>query len=296
MTLPAQNETTPTEPLGFAVAQQVNGTLLFSWNNPIVKPSGTRFRITRSTSDSNAIEAGTVVWEGDALYVPLVMPASRHYYWVHAVRNNSVYSPYQPNTVGIAGAARDESESARNSGAIKDWDFSLSPYFGSYWNTPATSVFSLSPTGGVVNGKLNIKPGSAQLYSVPARPYELVKARNARISMRIRCTSFAAGVNTGGGCVFAVFGWDGVNTPVQTNSNYLGGASSALANFASVCANVGKWFEFTSVGTILTDQFGSSFADVSSWPYIMGVLNLTHSNMGSGNSVFEIDFLDFRYL
>lgn len=295
MTLPVTNATKPTEPPSFSATPMINGTIAFEWGTPIVKPLGTRFQVIRSTSDSNAASVGTAVWEGDANQVALVMPSSRHYFWVRAVANSQT-SPFQPNTFGIAGAARDESESAKNSGALKDWSFSLSPYFGSYWNTPATNVFSLSPVGGVDNGRLIIKPGSAQLYAVPIRPYELVKARMARTSMRIRCTSLAAGVNTGGGPVFAVFGWDGVSTPSQTNSNYLGGASSALATFASVTANVGRWFEFTSVGTLQTDQFGSSFADVSSWPYVAGVLNLTHSNMGSGSSVFEVDFLDFRYL
>lgn len=296
MTLPATNDTRPSEPPSFSATPQINGTILFEWTRPIVQPFGTEFRIIRSTNSVDA-SVGTVVWQGNAYQVPLVMPSSTHAYWVRAVTNSAV-SPYQPNTAGILGAARDESESARGSGPFKDADFRLSPHFGSYWNTTATAIFSLSPTGGVDNtsGRLIVVPRSAQLYSVPVRPYELVKARVARTSMRIRCTSLGVGVNTGGGCVWAVFGWDGVNTPVQTNSNYLGGASSALANFATVCANVGRWFEYTSAGTIQTDQFGSSFADVSSWPYVMGVLNTANMGTASANGQFEIDFLDFTYL
>jgi hypothetical protein len=273
----------------------IAGTIHAVWTRPIVNPAGTEYQIIRSTNSANAA-VGTVVWQGNALQVALVMPTSTHAYWVRAV-TGSAASPYTPNTFGLLAAARDESESARNKGAFKDWNFELSPYFGSYWNTNLTSVFSLSPTGGVDGGRLIVVPRSAQLYAVPVRPYELVKARLARTSMRIRCTSLGIGTNTGNGCVWSVFGWDGVSTPTQTNSNYLGGASAALALGATLTANVGKWFEFTSVGTLLTDQFGG-FNDVSSWPYICGVLNT--GNMGttanSASGLFEIDFLSFDYL
>jgi hypothetical protein len=294
--LPPANATSPSEPTFLSAIQHVNGTLMFSWGRSIVQPARTEFQIIRSTNSANAA-VGTVVWQGNALQVQLVMPTSTHAYYVRAIAN-STFSPYQPNTFGLLAAARDESESARGSGPFKDWDFRLSPHFGSYWNTNNTNVFSISPSGGVDGGRLIVVPRSAQLYAVPLRPFELVKARVARTSMRIRCTSLGVGVNTGNGCVFAVFGWDGVSTPSQNNSNFLGGASTALALGPEITANVGKWFEYTNVGTILTDQFGSSFADVSSHPYIMGVLNT--GNMGttpnSASGVFEIDFLDFHYL
>lgn len=296
--LPEINPTTPSAPPGFAVTQQINGTLLFEWTTPIIKPSGTRFQIIRSTNSGNAA-VGTTVWEGDASPVPLVMPSSTHWYYARAIAN-SAFSPYTPNTFGIAGAARDESESARNAGPFKDWTFRLSKDFGSYWNTDATNVFSISPTGGVDGGRLIVVPRSAQLYSVLVRPFELLKARVVRTAIRIRCTSLGVGVNTQGTRpVFQVFGWDGISTPTQTNSNYLGGpGSTAFVQFAPVTANVGKWFEFASVGTLFTDQAGSIYADISSYPYIAGVLN--SSEMGttpaSASGLFEIDFLDFRYL
>jgi hypothetical protein len=133
--LPVTNVTTPTEPPSFSVTQQVNGTLLFAWTTPIVKPAGTVFQIIRSTNASDA-SVGTVVWQGDANQISLVMPTSPHWYYIRGFANG-VYSPYTPNTSGMYAVSRIEADNTLGSRIVPDGEFSFGAS-ASYWWTQSS--------------------------------------------------------------------------------------------------------------------------------------------------------------
>lgn len=163
--LPAPNVTTPSAPQSFSVSSQVNGTLMFEWTTPIVRPAGTRFQIIRSVNSSNAA-VGTVVWEGDAMRVSLVMPTSPHFYYVRAI-TNSLKGPYQPNSFGIRGIARIEADYTRAQRIVPDGEFSFGPST-SYWYTINAQSATYVVTSEQAGGYFNIRAGgsNANLRSI----------------------------------------------------------------------------------------------------------------------------------
>lgn len=99
-TIPATNPTTPTEAV-LSITNAVNGTIRFSIADPVVRPTGTRFQIIRSSVSSNAA-AGTVVYDGLTQAVDLPSLNQGFYYFSRAYAN-SYYGPYSPNTTGLFG-------------------------------------------------------------------------------------------------------------------------------------------------------------------------------------------------
>lgn len=129
--LPNTNDTRPTEPQAFAVTPNVNGTLLFTWQRPIVKPSGTVYQLIMSTASADA-SVGSVFWSGEAERAELVTPYNPRWYYVRAVTNSNV-SPYEPNTFGIHGMPIWNRDPDNSDPLFSDGDFNLSTATTSYW-------------------------------------------------------------------------------------------------------------------------------------------------------------------
>jgi hypothetical protein len=279
--LPAANPTSPSEPTFFSATPQINGTILFEWGRSIVQPARTEFQIIRSVDSANAA-VGTVVWRGLAGPVPLVMPTSRHAYYVRAIAN-STFSPYQPNTFGLIAAARGEAESPKYSHLIRDWDFSLSTEPGTYWISSATNVMSLSPTGGIVGGKMVIKSqGPNDIFAAPLDPLHQNRSTVYRTSLRLRCCSAGPGVSSlSGSFAFQVAGWTGVGTPV-TASNVSTTSSQILIGLSDLIPVMETWVDYN-----FTNSYHTSIANPSSYPYLVARMQ---TNIGSSAvSQFEID-------
>jgi hypothetical protein len=165
--LPAPNVTAPTEPTSFSATPQINGTILFDWGRPIVRPLGTEFQIIRSTNSANAA-VGTIVWQGTANPVPLVMPVSAHWYWVRSVAN-SQFSPYTPNTFGTLAIPRLEADQTLQNRLCGDAEFSFG-LASSLWqsgnidtalslinNVSTLSITSYNATGGQFGGFMRLQ-------------------------------------------------------------------------------------------------------------------------------------------
>lgn len=150
--LPAANDTQPTESQGFAVIPNVNGTLLFTWQRPIVKPASTIYQLIMSTNSANAA-VGSVFWSGEAERAELVVPYNPRWYYVRAVTNSNV-SPYSPNTFGILGLPIWNRDPDNSDPLFSDGDFNLTTATTSYWTAAAGST-----VGGVVGWLLDANSG-----------------------------------------------------------------------------------------------------------------------------------------
>lgn len=294
--LPAPNATLPTEPTSFTATPQVNGTILFSWGRPIVQPAGTEFQIIRSTNSANAA-VGTVMWRGVANPVPLVMPTSRHWYYIQAVAN-SAFSPYQPNTFGLLGEPLGEADNTDFRTLIADPEVRLSSINGRFWGFERTDCFSLSLTGGESDGRViasttSDSPTDLLIYSLPTTPYiRNIQGRPIKIGCRWRTTS-AIGSMSLNFHDFHVRGWSGVGTPSASNSNTLNAGVGVLlivnsSNGTPIAQNVYKDNAF--VGSI----GATAFANPTSYPYLVACLRVVGaSTLGSGfpaaGTLFEFD-------
>lgn len=101
-TIPATNPTTPTEAT-LSVINVVNGTIRFKMATPTVKPTGTQYRIIRSSVSTDA-SVGTAIYDGVSQVVDYPAPPSNFYYFSQAYAN-SYTGPYSPNTLGLAAFA-----------------------------------------------------------------------------------------------------------------------------------------------------------------------------------------------
>jgi hypothetical protein len=282
--IPSVNETRPTEPTSFAATPQINGTILFQIGRPIVMPSGTEYQIVRSTNSVDA-SVGTVVWRGAADQVPLVMPVSRHAYYVRAVVG-SFASPYQPNTAGLISAARGESESPKHSHLTRDWDFSLSDGFGSYWiaSNSFTDVASISFVGGVTAGKMVIQARGNQnvCFATPLEPLHQSFQGLLQTSIRMRCNSAGAGVSSIAGFVeFYVHGYTGTGTPVFGANVSTNAYVRSTIGMSAMVPSLGLW---VSINTI---QPTGILIDPVSYPYMIADFWMQAGS--AGVSQFELD-------
>lgn len=100
--IPPTNPTTPSEAT-LSLTNAVNGTIRFVMADPVVRPSGTRFRIIRSSVSTNAA-IGTVVYDGATQIVDLPSLNLGFYYFSQAYVGSS-FGPYSPNTAGIFGVS-----------------------------------------------------------------------------------------------------------------------------------------------------------------------------------------------
>lgn len=293
--LPAANVTAPTEPPAFSVTQQINGTLLYEWTTPIVKPLGTRFQIIRSTNSANAA-VGTVVWEGDASPVPLVSPTSRHWYYVRSVAN-SAFSQYTPNTFGVMGVARGEAKDPRVF-IIPDPEFSLSREDGDFWFNGSTAVFSINPTLGLGGGALVISgSNSATMWAVPKQPYPRMREGQMRATIRVFCASYSA-AGSSMLWVFTAKPWTGVGTPTDSNidvTNNGGGVSvGALAHFSGAnSVNQNRWMSLTTVVSVdLVKATHPSAINPTSYPYWAFRIAPSAASIGQ----WYVDLIDCDYI
>jgi hypothetical protein len=297
--LPPINPTSPSEPQNFAVSQQLNGTLIFEWQAPIITPLGTTYRIIRSTNSANAA-VGTVVWQGDANKVALVMPTSLHWYYVQAVAN-SLVSAYSPNTYGLIGRAIPEATHAQGSRPIPDPDISYSSENGVFWVTSNTNLFSLSLTGGVATGRIICKPSFGvnieKIYSLPHLPYTRMRAGGYSLSMTAKMSSIGT-VNSFGILTAIVLGWTGVGSPVIfSNAAPLFGLPNINLDYQNM-GPVGNWYTVSQVGSILTEfsNPGFGYANPSSYPYLVVAVYPDNNGGASFNGVIDIDQVFFDYL
>jgi hypothetical protein len=293
--LPATNPTAPSEPPSFAATPQINGTILFEWTRPIVQPAGTEFQIIRTTNSANAA-VGTVVWRGNASPVPLVMPTSRHWYYVRAVAN-SAFSPYTPNTFGVMAAPRGEASDPRVF-IISDPEFGLSRENGDFWFNGNTAVFSINPTLGLGGGALVISgPTSATMWAVPKMPYARTREGQMRVSIRVFCASYSvAGSATA--WQFVAKPWNGVSTPTNSNtdlSNNGGGVVvGALGHFSGTnSVNQGRWMSLTTVVSVdLVKATTPAAINPTSYPYWAFRISPTNAAIGQ----WYVDLLTCDYV
>lgn len=124
-TLPVTNATQPSAPLGLSVTPNLNGTLLFSWNRPVVAPAGYRYELVMSTNSANAA-VGSTIWSGNAERVELVAPYAPRFYFVRAYAN-SQYGPFSPNTFGVIGMPIWNRTPELKDPVFVDGDFDQSP-------------------------------------------------------------------------------------------------------------------------------------------------------------------------
>lgn len=193
--IPLTNVTAPTEPPSFSATPQINGTILFEFGRPIVRPSGTEFQIIRSTNSANAA-VGTVVWQGAASPVPLVMPMSAHFYYVRSVANSQT-SPYVPNTFGNYAVAWPQADNTLASRVTPDAEFALSTDNGSYWIWSNSVHGSIALTGGEVGGRFQFVTGSAgftglRLQARHPTGYPAIAGQPFRLVFRYRRTTAVA--------------------------------------------------------------------------------------------------------
>jgi len=100
--MPPANPTTPSEPRNFVVSSQPV-LLKFDWDDPAVKPEGTRYRLLAGASSYTDPSSRRVIYDGlvsDALHQTFDTTTPQ-YYQVQAYAN-SYFGPTMPNTFGVA--------------------------------------------------------------------------------------------------------------------------------------------------------------------------------------------------
>jgi len=99
--IPSINPTSPSEPQNVA-AYGLGGAILIDWDDPIIRPIGTRYRVFLGNSN---YPIGAQVWDGDVtkaiMYRDTTSPA---YFWVQAYAGDQE-SLIAPSTYGIGAAA-----------------------------------------------------------------------------------------------------------------------------------------------------------------------------------------------
>jgi hypothetical protein len=103
--LPATNPTTPSQPQGLTIVENVNGTLTFKISPPAVIPRLTEYQIFRFVGSAYS-STNTVIYQGVVLNADVLAPNSLHYYAVRAV-SNSYAGPLYPNSFGTAALPAD---------------------------------------------------------------------------------------------------------------------------------------------------------------------------------------------
>jgi len=149
--LPTTNPTVPTEPQNFTVTPDF-GLLKFDWDDPVVKPVGTRFRVLQVPGSASAVQSGVVVYDGaisDAL-VRVRGFTLPQWYHVQAYAN-TYFGPYQPNTFGIGAVPKPAPEDYTPSGLFSDPNFKA--YASSYyWTGSAGGGVVFTNSGGLGQG------------------------------------------------------------------------------------------------------------------------------------------------
>jgi hypothetical protein len=314
-TIPAFVASTPTIPTGpstFSVGDQINGTILFQLGEPIIKPLGTLFQIIRSTSSIDA-SVGTVMWEGAAKVVAMVVPTSPHFYYARCIAN-SIVSEYTPNTFGLIARAKPTASYKFDSDLVSDPEILYSSEMGQYWTTIRTDIYSLSLSGGSVGGRIITKAGSYgfvgfdmanNLISLTNSPYpRYMVGRSAYIAIRYRPLTAISPSSSAPGVLryvhrLELYAWSGVGTPADANSNIFPlNGTQILVNSNGQMPNSGSYVDFTgSLGLFSVSTLLASF------PYIVATLRPNYTNntdsfmqKASSLDMFEFDAIFVKLL
>lgn len=180
-TIPTSTPTAPSEAV-LSVANFVNGTIRFAIATPAVRPTGTQYRIIRSTVSTNAA-AGTVIYDGVSQIVDYPALGAQFYYFSQAYANSS-FGPYSPNTLGLTANAYFTNVTQVNCTVSQTFSKGGTPLFASemgrvdFAPTSAGAVVSVTATfraglGNVfgTNGVyLQFATGVTSLYGTPTIP------------------------------------------------------------------------------------------------------------------------------
>lgn len=298
--LPPINDPIPTEPINFTVTPQINGTLMFDVAPGAVTPAGTITRIIRSTNSADA-SVGTVVWEGAARRVALVMPTSPHWYYAQ-YRVGSYFSAYSPNTYGVQGKTRPEARSPYEMDLVTDPEIIYSSNLGDYWNVDSSQpalhqgVWSLSLFGGTQGGRIisncnTFVSGSAPaIWSAPVTPYQrAVLGTTYRMQARFRCSNFVVNTAWTNRYVAArVYGWNGIGLPGVSAGNVFNIDGTALIYHVST-TGLGSLVDsvsWTDISTLTTIGDGVGY-DTNSYPYLVTLV----SAIGYIGDILEFDYV-----
>lgn len=158
------NATRPSVPQNFTVSEQINGSLLFQWDDPAVNPLRTRTQIIASAVNCANAAGGQLIWEGVADHVEILRPLGLAWYWARS-RVDSFYSAYTPNTYGLGRRPFPNAQNPFFARWIPDEYFEFTTQTDSYpyWYTTANSVVIVG-SGGVTGGKMSVM-GNATIYS-----------------------------------------------------------------------------------------------------------------------------------
>lgn len=277
--IPATNPTTPSEPASFAVTPDL-GTLIFDFEEPTVKPLGTRYQILRSPGSLAVAGSYSVLWEGDATRT-ILQADMRSYYWYHGrtIANSHVSPALYPNTYGIGAQPWITAETMPGNRVFPDGElfFANNSYWGGL-STPANSGtafqdnFYLVNSGGITpqRGRLILACDSTfdsddslvllkrfdvnsktSQYGLPMAPGQggiaVVQAR--------RTTSVASGTSFSVGVTAEIYGikvWTPKSETIATNSILKMGINSWSTNS-------GDWMTYVGTFSLPTSPQVDSF-------------------------------------
>ncbi len=142
---PVNSATKPSLPT-MVTARVLNGSIVFDWTDPDVRPVGTQFRIVSNVNSDpvNGIER----WRGSAQHVVMefTQPQSASMWWVQSFVNtlNSDFSP----VLQISAMFPAELTGSK---IIPDGQFRSGTNVSSYWSGGNTAPLSLSGSGGMTD-------------------------------------------------------------------------------------------------------------------------------------------------
>lgn len=299
--------TTPTAPSSFSAEGQINGTVLFTMGQPVVKPMGTKFRIIRATNSSNAL-LGNVVWEGEANVVPLVMPTSTHWYWSQCIVNSTV-GAFQPNTFGITVRPYPQASQRFASLITSDPEFQFSEELGVFWTHSKSSVFSLTlaQIGQSIGGSLIVTPQSRDplggvvpfreysIYSIPNTPYSrYMDGQQISVSMRVRALT-AISSKARHAFNLVAYAWNGNTSNVSSFLPFIHTTFMTFDIATGTAIASGDWLTATQVDRLIRNP--PSPAAINSYPFALIGLTpapVTTSSAGdiysNSGEIYQIDF------
>lgn len=313
--LPPVNEITPSEPVGFSAVRQLNGTILFDWDTPVVFPAGSRYEIIRSTSTLATVS--TTIWDGTARPVPLVCPTSPHWYFGRTRTPQGDLSGYSPNTFGLGVSARLEADQTLQYRIVGDAEFEFT-MAASLWksdmyflaNTPAGSNLFVGSgntqvgtviynnTGGQYGGYVNFRRYSSannsvlfqQLYTPyneqqpDGIPYN-GKPFGYQLIARMRINSLDGFTNQ---ALFKIFSrFSTATTP------FIYRAIEEVAVTSADMATLGQWFEFSRQGiaTFPTEPRSNGLDVASAYGF-----TLIPAIATVGTTNFDVDYFQITNL
>lgn len=247
---------TPDPPDNLA-ATSIPGGIAFSWDMPLEVLAGDVIELWEYTS-STPFASATKIWEGAASGVIVdKSDTTTRYYWVRARALNTNTSTTEPPTTGVSGVAlAPPADGADGQDALMPVP---DPYFEratdqTYWkfyqgdfSTAATNI-SISGSGGVLGGKLNLTGDSSNKFAVAySSPlYPVVTTQQFKIYIRWRRTGTLSG--TGSAAAILADGSAVDAIPVTSGIGMSSGVSVTID--AVNAATVNQWQESSATLTV----------------------------------------------